>query len=64
MRDGSTVLAVARRKPIDAGIVMSHYALAARALGISGAWKLRWGDEDLARECRMPETATPVAVFE
>jgi len=63
VRRDAVVLALARSKPIDAGIVMSHFALAAEAAGMSGRWTLRLGDRSLVKECGLPETAVPVAVF-
>jgi nitroreductase len=62
-RPDSIVLALARSKPIDAGIVMAHYALAAAALNVGGAWELCWGDSALARECGLPPGATIAGVF-
>ena len=64
------VLALERPEPINAGIVMAHVALAAKALGRKGQWHLRWGDDTLAQDCGLPQTlgqprtATPVATFE
>ena len=63
VRENGIVLALTRAKPIDAGIVMAHYALAAECLGLIGRWHLRWGDRSLASECSLPEGAVPVGVF-
>lgn len=57
------VLALVQPKPIDAGIVMAHVALAAEALGRKGQWHVRWGDAALALACGMPKSVVPVAVF-
>jgi nitroreductase len=57
------VLALTRPKPIDAGIVMAHVALAAEVLGREGRWHVRWRDADLAQECDLPQGATPVAIL-
>jgi len=57
------VLALARPKPIDAGIVMAHLALASAALERAGRWQVRWRDAALARECGLPDGVIPVATF-
>jgi nitroreductase len=57
------VLALVQPKPIDAGIVMAHVMLAARALGLDGQWHVRWGDAALALACDVPKSAVPVAIF-
>ena len=62
-RQDGLVLALTRSKPIDAGIVMAHFALAAEALGIPGRWRLCWDDPDLALTCGLPGTAVLAAVF-
>jgi nitroreductase len=61
--DDSVVLTLARPKPIDAGIVMAHYALASAALGRRGRWEMRLGDAALAEKCALPANVLPVAVF-
>ena len=63
VRRDMVVLALTREQPIDAGIVMAHYALAAQAFGLGGGWQLRWGDSELAEACGLPQSATVVAVF-
>jgi nitroreductase len=63
VRRDAIALALKRSRPIDAGIVMAHFALAAASLGISGRWELRWSDPSLAVECRLPRTAVLAAVF-
>lgn len=60
---GRVVLALVRPAPIDGGIVMAHLALACAALGRAGRWLVRLGDPTLARECDLPPSVTPVAVF-
>jgi nitroreductase len=57
------LLAVVRPAPIDAGIVIAHFALTAAALGYRGHWELRLGDATLAREYALPDRAVPVALF-
>jgi len=63
VRPDDVVLALARPKPIDAGIVMAHLALASAVLERAGRWKVRWGDVTLARECGLPDDVIPVATF-
>ena len=63
VRQDGIVLALVRPKPIDAGIVMAHVALAAAALGQGGRWSLHLDDGALAQDCRLPEGVLPAAVF-
>jgi nitroreductase len=63
VRPHHVALALARPAPIDGGIVMAHFALACAALGREGRWRIRLGDATLARECRLPKAAIPVATF-
>lgn len=63
LRPDHVALALVRPAPIDAGIVMSHFALASTALGLGGRWEVRLGDQDLARDWGLPAGAIPVAVF-
>ncbi|MFW6136082.1 MAG: nitroreductase family protein [Chloroflexota bacterium] len=58
-------IALALTKPmlIDGGIVMSHVALAAGAVGRGGKWELRLRDDHLAARCGLPEKAIPIATF-
>lgn len=63
VRADDVTLALTRSAPIDGGIVMAHLALASAALGREGAWKVRWGDDALARECGLPQGVIPVATF-
>jgi len=63
VRPDDVVLALTRPAPIDGGIVMAHLALASTALGRRGRWKVRWGDDVLARECGLPQGVIPVATF-
>jgi nitroreductase len=63
VRAKDTVLAVVRHAPIDAGIVMAHFAIAASALGHNGRWQVRLGDEELSRECALPQSAVAVAAY-
>ncbi|MBN1979739.1 MAG: nitroreductase family protein [Anaerolineae bacterium] len=60
----SIALALTRPHPIDAGIVMAHVTLAAAALGHGGQWHVRWGEDELAQTCGLPQDAVPVATFE
>jgi len=55
--------AMVHAKPIDAGIVMAHFALASAALGREGRWEVRLGDDTLAREWGLPQGVIPVATF-
>lgn len=54
---------LAKAQYIDAGIVMSHFALVSEAIGRTGQWELRLGDKTLARECRLPKGVIPVAIL-
>jgi nitroreductase len=63
VRPDGLALALVLPKPIDAGIVMAHVALAAEVLGREGRWHVRWRDADLAQECDLPQGATPVAIL-
>jgi nitroreductase len=63
VRSGDVVLATVRPAPIDAGIVMAHFALASAALGRPGRWAVRLGDAALAQECDLPPDAISVATF-
>ncbi|MFW6115552.1 MAG: nitroreductase family protein [Chloroflexota bacterium] len=62
--DHALTLALIKPRFIDAGIVMSHVTLSSRAAGRPGRWALRIGDESLAHELRLPDSVTPVAVFD
>lgn len=62
MPDG-VALALIRPKPIDAGIVMAHVALASAAVGRPGRWAMRLGDVALAQEWGLPKGVLPVGVF-
>ena len=64
VRSQDIMLALVQPKPIDAGIVMAHVALAAEALGRKGQWHVRWRDAELAQACGLPQGITPVARFE
>ena len=64
VRPDHVALALVRPAPIDAGIVMVHFALASAALGRKGRWKVRLGDATLAEECGLPKGVIPVATFE
>ena len=57
------VLALANPKPIDAGIVMAHVTLAAKALELQAQWEIHWNDDALAQACGMPQSTIPVATF-
>lgn len=63
IRPDDVALALVRSAPIDAGIVMAHFALASAALGREGRWEVRLGDDTLARECELPQGVSPVASF-
>jgi nitroreductase len=63
VRPDDLVLALVRPKPIDAGIVMAHAALASAALEREGRWEVRWRDDALAQACGLPNDVIPVAVF-
>ncbi|PKP60860.1 hypothetical protein CVT91_04355 [Candidatus Atribacteria bacterium HGW-Atribacteria-1] len=52
-----------RAKPIDAGIVMAHFALVFEAIGRTGQWELRLGDTALMKEYKLPQGVIPVATF-
>jgi nitroreductase len=56
-------LAVVGPQFIDAGIVMSHVALAAAATEREGHWDLRLRDDTLAEACDLPDRAIPIATF-
>jgi nitroreductase len=59
------VLTLTHLEPIDGGIVMAHFALAAIACGydFGGRWQIHLGDTDLAQSCRLPSGVIPVATF-
>lgn len=63
VRSEELILTTARPAPIDAGIVMSHVALAAEALEHTESWEIRLGDDRLAQSCKLPPRAVPVATF-
>jgi nitroreductase len=63
VRHDGLALALARPEPIDAGIVMAHVALAAKAVGRNGRWHVRWRDATLAQEYNLPQDTIPVASF-
>ncbi len=63
MRPEGLALALVKPMLIDAGIVMSHVTLAARAVGRDGQWQLRLRDDALAAACSLPEKAIPIATF-
>jgi nitroreductase len=63
VRSHDIMLALVQPKPIDAGIVMAHVALAAEALGREGRWAMHWGDAALAQVCGMPQGVIPVGRF-
>ncbi len=63
VRPDNVTLALTRPAPIDGGIVMAHLALASAALGLEGAWQVRWRYVALARECKLPQDVIPVATF-
>ena len=63
VRPADLVLTTARHAPVDAGIVMSHVALAADALGWNAHWQLRLGSTELAQECTLPSRAVLIGVF-
>jgi len=53
----------AKAQYIDAGIVMSHFTLVSKTIGLKGQWELLLGDKTLARECQLPKGIIPVAIF-
>jgi nitroreductase len=59
------ILTLTHSAPIDGGIVMAHFALAAisHKYGGKGRWQVRIGDDSMAQACRLPEEAVPVATF-
>jgi nitroreductase len=61
--DDRVTLAMVRRSPIDAGIVMSHVTLASAALERPGHWELRLRDNDLRERYDLPGKARPVGMF-
>lgn len=63
VRPEDAVLAVVRQAPIDAGIAMAHFALAATVLGYAGHWQVRLGDANLSHECALPRGAVAVATY-
>jgi len=63
VRPGDVALAMVHPKPIDAGIVMAHVALAAEALGHNGRWHVRWRDTEMAQTCGLPHDVTFVGRF-
>jgi len=63
IRPGRVALALVRARPIDAGIVMAHFALASAALGHEGRWKVRLGNAALAGEWGLPPRVIPVATW-
>jgi nitroreductase len=69
VRPDGLALALVEPRPIDAGIVMAHAALAAEALaaeaqGRAGRWRVHWRDAELAQAWGLPQGVTPVAIFE
>ncbi len=63
VRPSELMLATVKPAPIDAGIIMSHVALAARALDFDGEWTLVRHPEVLASEYGLPKKAVPVAIW-
>jgi nitroreductase len=63
VRPEGVLLATVRRAPIDAGIVMAHFTLAAGALGYRGHWELRLGDASVTPAAALPRRAVPVALY-
>lgn len=63
VRPEELILTTARPAPIDAGIVMSHVTLASEASEHARNWEIRLGDDSLAQSCKLPQKATPVAIF-
>jgi nitroreductase len=63
VRPDGVALALIRPSPIDAGIVMAHFALASAALGRPGRWRVHLGDGALAQEWGLPEGVLPVGIF-
>lgn len=57
-------LAVEEPAPIDAGIAMSHIALAGEELGRPGRWTVRLDDPELAHRLDLPSRAVPVGVWQ
>ena len=59
------VLTLTHSAPIDGGIVMAHFALAAiaREYRVKGRWQVRPGDDNLAQACRLPKGVIPIATF-
>ena len=49
--------------PIDAGIGMTHVALAAEEVGWHGQWALRWQDPTLSETAGAPPGVIPVGTF-
>jgi nitroreductase len=63
VRPGNMVLALVWPAPIDSGIVMAHFALAAARLGCEGQWEVRLRDTVLAQACGLPQGAIAAASF-
>jgi nitroreductase len=63
VRPDGLALTLVLPKPIDAGIVMAHVALAAEALGRKGQWHVRWRDTEMAQTCGLPHDVTFVGRF-
>jgi hypothetical protein len=59
------VLTLVHPSPIDGGIVLAHFALAAiaREYRVKGRWQVRLGDDSLAQACRLPKGVIPIATF-
>lgn len=63
VRPENVVLALVRPAPIDGGIVMAHFALAAARLGREGQWEVQLADTALAQKCGLPQSTIAVASF-
>jgi nitroreductase len=59
------VLTLTHSAPIDGGIVMAHFALAAITCEyrVKERWQVRLGDHSLTQACRLPKGVAPIATF-
>lgn len=57
------LLAIAKPRFIDAGIVVSHITIAAAAADYPGTWTLSLRDTDLSTKANLPDKAIPIGTF-
>lgn len=63
LEPGRINLAVVKPRFIDAGIVMAHVTLAARAAEREGQWELRLRDDTLVQHLHLPDKAVAIGTY-